>query len=221
MKNLSNIENLPVSSQVFESILHGIQNLHLPPGTRMSETDVGAQLGVSRQPVRDAFGRLSLAGYLDIKPQRATRIAKISDQRLRDAVFLRTSLECASLAEREPLSQNQIKELSDIVKKMRHSVSNQETEAFDLLDNEFHQTLTNIKSRPAIWTIVRDAHGHVGRLQSLSRQNLSDADWQQHQDILDAVISGRLDRAIPLLKTHLEQVLGTIDRVKEENPAYF
>ena len=44
---------------VFEALHAQILSLELLPGTRISEAEVAAKLGVSRQPVRDAFNRLS------------------------------------------------------------------------------------------------------------------------------------------------------------------
>ena len=55
--------------------------LDLPPGARLSEAEVARQMGVSRQPVRDAFCRLSQLGFLTIRPQRATTVSPISERR--------------------------------------------------------------------------------------------------------------------------------------------
>ena len=49
---------------IFDSLYDRILTLDLPPGARMSEAEVARALGVSRQPVRDAFWRLSKLGFL-------------------------------------------------------------------------------------------------------------------------------------------------------------
>ena len=67
--------------------------LELPPGARLSEADVARAAGVSRQPVRDAFWRLSRLGFLTIRPQRADRDRAISEQAVLQARFVRTALE--------------------------------------------------------------------------------------------------------------------------------
>ena len=50
-------------------------------------------MGVSRQPVRDAFYRLSRLGFLTIWPQRATIVAPISERAVLQARFIRTAIE--------------------------------------------------------------------------------------------------------------------------------
>ena len=54
-----------VSDQVFEALYRQVVTLELPPGTRLSEVEVAQAAGVSRQPVRDAFWRLSQLGLPD------------------------------------------------------------------------------------------------------------------------------------------------------------
>ena len=61
-----------VTDQIFELLYERVVNLSLPPGAKLSEAEVAAQMGVSRQPVRDAFYRLSQLGFIQIRPQRAT-----------------------------------------------------------------------------------------------------------------------------------------------------
>lgn len=67
-----------VADQVFEGLYDRIVSLALAPGTRLSESEVAKVFDVSRQPVRDAFWRLSKLGFLTIRPQRATLVAGIS-----------------------------------------------------------------------------------------------------------------------------------------------
>ena len=58
-----------VSDQVFNALQQRILTLELPPQTKISEADVSKKMGVSRQPVREAFKRLAKLGFLIIRPQ--------------------------------------------------------------------------------------------------------------------------------------------------------
>ena len=58
-----------VVDEIFEHLHDEISSMRLRPGDRISEADVAAQFGVSRQPVRDAFSRLENASLLLIRPQ--------------------------------------------------------------------------------------------------------------------------------------------------------
>ena len=69
---------LSAAERVFGHLKTDIVALRLPPGTRLSEADVALEMDVSRQPVRDAFYRLSRLGFLTIRPQRATIVIAAS-----------------------------------------------------------------------------------------------------------------------------------------------
>ena len=71
--------------EIFDHLFDEISSLRLRPGDRISEADIAAQFGVSRQPVRDAFTRLANLDLLLIRPQRATEVKRFSS---REALFI-------------------------------------------------------------------------------------------------------------------------------------
>ncbi len=54
-------------------------------------------MGISRQPVRDAFWRLSKLGLVLVRPQRATVVTQISTTAVMQARFVRTAIEVETL----------------------------------------------------------------------------------------------------------------------------
>ena len=81
----------------FEALYQAVIALELPPGAKVSEAEIAKALDVSRQPVRDAFYRLSKLGFLSMRPQRATLVTKISKRAVLNAIFVRTALEVEAL----------------------------------------------------------------------------------------------------------------------------
>ena len=51
-----------IGNRVFDAVRQAIVQLQLRPGNSLSEADLARQLGVSRQPVREAFIRLTAEG---------------------------------------------------------------------------------------------------------------------------------------------------------------
>ena len=78
---------------VFDRLHADIVNLKLEPGTRMSEVEIAGQFNTSRQPVREAFIRLSNMRLLEIRPQKATLVRKISHSHILNSRFIRTAVE--------------------------------------------------------------------------------------------------------------------------------
>lgn len=52
--------------RVYEALKQAIVQLQLRPGNLLSEAEVAKQLGVSRQPVREAFIKLAEVGLVEI-----------------------------------------------------------------------------------------------------------------------------------------------------------
>jgi DNA-binding GntR family transcriptional regulator len=71
----------------------------LRPGERLSENEISASLGVSRQPVRDALIRLGEAGLVRALPQRGTEVTRIDLQSVDSGRFLREAAELAVIRE--------------------------------------------------------------------------------------------------------------------------
>ena len=69
--------------------------MRLTPATALSEQDIAGRLKVSRQPVREAFIKLSEIGLVRVLPQRGTFVVKISAKAVTDARFVREAVECA------------------------------------------------------------------------------------------------------------------------------
>src|SRR6476469_1597204 len=67
--------------------------LDLPPGTACDKVALCARLGVSRFPVSEALGRLAAEGFVEVLPQRGTRVARIDLADCRQAMFIRRALE--------------------------------------------------------------------------------------------------------------------------------
>src|ERR1044072_3193874 len=83
--------------RVQDVIRDAIVRLELPPGTTIDQAERGAQLGVSRFPVSEALGRLAAEGFVEILPQRGTRVARIDMGDCRQAMFIRRALEVEAM----------------------------------------------------------------------------------------------------------------------------
>src|SRR4051812_41428871 len=85
----------PIARQVARALRHAIVRMEIRPGEMLSEQEIATKLGVSRQPIREAFIKLGEAGLVRILPQRGTLVVKISRAQVEDARFIREAVECA------------------------------------------------------------------------------------------------------------------------------
>ena len=59
---------VPLRQSVYEAMVELVVGGGLRPGEHLVETDLARQLGVSRQPVREALHRLEAEGWVDLRP---------------------------------------------------------------------------------------------------------------------------------------------------------
>src|SRR5262245_54054402 len=93
--------------RVQDLVRDAIVRLELPPGAVIDKVALCARLRVSRFPVSEALGHLAHEGFVEILPQRGTRVAQIDLADCRQAMFIRRALEAdavRAIATRAPAS---------------------------------------------------------------------------------------------------------------------
>src|SRR5580693_9279427 len=83
----------PLAEIVFGIVRDAIVRKDLPPGSRISEARLAAQLNVSKTPVREALLRLEGIGLIVPDGNRGARVVKPSADNIQHAFEVRTALE--------------------------------------------------------------------------------------------------------------------------------
>lgn len=214
--------SVSATDQVFDALYSAVISVKLPPGAKVSEAEIAKQLGVSRQPVRDAFFRLSNLGFLSIRPQRATMITEISQRAVSDAVFTRIALEVECL--RTALAKAPAKLISTLeanIAKQQKAIDTDKGD-FHALDEKFHEAICVTAGHAHVWTLIREKKAHLDRIRYLT---LSEARRSvvvaEHQDILAAIKEGDTQKAEEKLRAHIADVLREAEQIQSRFPAYF
>jgi DNA-binding GntR family transcriptional regulator len=219
---LDQIARPNVAEQVFDYLQTQIVTLALPPGSRISEAEVAKALGTSRQPVRDAFSRLSKLGFLDIRPQRATRVSLISDKRVMDARFVRTALEIETIRTAcQQVSELDILRLRQNLAEQAEAIAVDDRARFHKLDDGFHQEICAIAQHPFVWQIISENKAHLDRVRLCSLSFNQERTLEEHQGLLAALEQRDGDKTRLLMRQHLSRLEEEIDRIRSENVGYF
>jgi len=210
------------TDQVFNKVYNAIVSVALPPGTKVSESEIAKQLGVSRQPVRDAFFRLSNLGFLSIRPQRATLITQISLDAVDDAVFTRTALEVACLraafAQPDTALLRRLNENMDLQRR----ASDMTAAEFHKLDEAFHEIICNVAGQAHVWALIKEQKAHLDRIRYLTlSQERRTVVIEEHARIVAAIAAGDLARADAALQSHIEGVKAVAQATRDRHPHYF
>jgi GntR family transcriptional regulator, rspAB operon transcriptional repressor len=222
LRPIDTFRTVSAADLVFEEIYDRVVTLDLPPGSRLTEGDVARQMGVSRQPVRDAFYRLSQLGFLQIRPQRPTTVARISEDAVHQARFIRTALEVETTGEAAVrLTDDGLAELDAMVEQQREAVARDDRLRFHELDDEFHRTICRLSGHEYAWTLIRDNKAHMDRVRWLSLAFSAESALADHERILDALHARDPLLAVECMRQHLSRIAGIIAQIRADHGEYF
>lgn len=211
-----------VTDLVFDQLYQQVVELVLPPGTKLSEVEVAKQMGVSRQPVRDAFYRLSQLGFLLIRPQRATVVTHISEEEVMQARFIRTAIEMETVrAAAECLTDAQLDRLDALIVEQQTAVDSGDKVLFHSLDDAFHKMICDMSGKDFAWPLIRDSKAHMDRVRYLSLSFGAQSALDDHKVIMTALRQHRGDLAADAMREHLSRIKSIIGRIRESHGAYF
>ncbi|MCF8482402.1 MAG: GntR family transcriptional regulator [Rhodospirillum sp.] len=211
-----------VTDQVFAELYHRVISLVMPPGTKTSETEVASALGVSRQPVRDAFYRLSKAGFLAIRPQRATTVSMISERAVKQARFIRTALEVETTRVAcERLTEDDLVALESILDQQQQAVHQGDKMVFHELDDMFHREICERAGVGYVWRLIQEHKAHMDRVRFLSLSFASQRAYDDHIHFFEAIRRRDAEDAVHRMRLHMMTILEHFPRIRAENPEYF
>lgn len=212
------------TDDIFDQLYADITSLVLKPGTKVSEIEIAKQFDVSRQPVREAFIRLSNMGLLQVRPQRATIVRKISLQEISDSRFIRTAIEVeVARAACARFSEEQVGEFEENLALQKRCVEKNDFMSFKVLDADFHRQLCYTAGCEMAYRSISEGKAQVDRLCTLSLTRGSEFEevYQDHVDMYELLKKRDADGLVALTRRHLSRLDETIAEASASDEDYF
>ena len=211
-------------NRVFDQIRRAIVQMQLRPGNSLSEAEVARQLGVSRQPVREAFIKLAEIGLVEVRPQRGTFVVLISKREVQNARFIREAVEVA-VARKAAAEAGaaDIEKLRAIVDEQKSMAAADDHAGFLRLDEAFHETLAASADCGHAWRVLESLKAQMDRVRFLS---IADATpyaklIDQHTAIVDAIAAHAPDQADAAIRAHMAEILISLPQLAAAHPELF
>lgn len=209
---------------IVDYLYREITAMRLLPGTRISETDIAAQFGVSRQPVRDAFRRLESADLILVRPKKATEVKKFSAKAIEKSRFVRAAVEAAAL--REAAKHCDVAagfQLDSCIALQQKAFAERDFAEFGRLDYDFHKAICDIGRVPYAFDIIKTEKEKVDRLcvLSLAKEKRMPELIRDHEAMVAALKAGDAESAVKAGMLHLSRLDETIEAIRVNSAAYF
>jgi len=211
-----------VGPQVYRILREQIIQAELMPGERISEAEIAKSLSISRQPVREAFIKLSEEGLVQVLPQRGTYVTRISIASVMDVRFVREAIEADIV--RQVVGEHTaetVRELRDQIARQRQ-VPQDDRAAFLRLDELFHHTLAAAAGRAYAWSVIESVKAQMDRVRFLSVDDIQIGRLiEQHERIVDAIAAGDVGKAEAALRRHLREILKSLPEIARARTEFF
>lgn len=216
-------ETEDAAGRAYHWLRERIVSAQLTPGSRLSEQDVAAEIGVSRTPVHQAVCKLADEQLIVIRPRAGTYVARVAPDALEEALLVRGALELM-VAERaaERASTEAIANLRAVLARQVEAANASDPARFRALGDAFHAALAEAAGLPGVWALVRQPKTHLDRYRALVAPHPSrmTAALVEHGDILRAIESRKPGRAAQAMRTHLRHVVPGLAVALALKPEY-
>lgn len=137
----------------------------LAPGSDHLETELAAQLEMSRTPVREAALMLQAQGLIDVRPRRGIRVRPVSARDMRDIYDILTELEslAAKRAAEAGYSKGDLATLAGAIADMDAALEDEDLRAWAKADDRFHRELVRLGGNARLAMIVAVMRDQVRR----------------------------------------------------------
>lgn len=219
---LQPVERVSLRDRVYAQLLDAIVAGAIPPGSRLRDRDLAAELGVSRTPVREALQRLEAEGLVQTMPGALTRVAPLDVRDAREAVPVIAALHAAATrAAVGRLASPDVGVLRLANTSFASALAAQDTLAALAADDAFHEVFVRVAANGELRRTLERLTPRVRRLElARFRSLLGRESAHQHDAIIAAAVRGEAARAASLVEENwlsLGRLLaGTFESVNEE-----
>lgn len=202
-----------MAPQIYDLMRKIIVQNRIGPGTPIYEAKFADMIGVSRTPLRAAMQQLAKEGLVETRPQVGSIVAPIDQKKIFSAVFCRGALETAVVRRLASMRPFDISPFLGVLAEQQDFAQRHDYIGFFDLDERFHALLAEAAEVPEAWQLVLSSKTHVDRarmrLQSAAPERAGIA-YQEHLDIIDAIKTGDVDRAVLCMDKHVRSALDII-----------
>ncbi len=215
-----------LADTAYARIKQSIFDFELVPGDRFSENELAQSLGMSRTPVREALARLQRDGFLEVQFRAGWLVKPFDFEAFEHLYDLRMVLETTAvrrlvdgLAGKDAPSRR----ATDLaaVEALRRFWLVPKAERSDdwkhvaAMDEAFHVALVGAAGNPELARVHREITERIRIVRRLdfTQPVRVDKTYEEHAQILRAILGGRVEQAVLLLRSHIEASKAEVRKI--------
>jgi DNA-binding GntR family transcriptional regulator len=206
---------VPLRQSVYDALIDLIVGGELPPGQHMVETDLARQLGVSRQPIREALHRMEAEGWVDLRPSQGAFVHVPTDQEVDELLDVRVLLE-AEAARRAAgtATPEQVARLREVCGEGEAATEADDFGRAVAANDAFHAEVAAIAGNSVLAELADIVGRRVQWYYRIVAPTRGHGSWAEHEEMIDAIEAGDAERAQLLARKHTQRTRNAYHRAK-------
>lgn len=197
-----------MAERIYLQLKDDIFEFRLLPGDRFSESEIAERVQASRTPVRQALYQLEREGYVEVYFRSGWQVRPFDFNYFEELYDVRVILETAAVARLATMEIESNVALSELKKIWLVEANDrlQDTQAVSILDERFHCDLVEATGNAEMARMHFEITEKIRIIRRLDFTQVSriNATYEEHGQILNAVLQRRTEQAQQLLKAHIE-----------------
>lgn len=176
-------------------------------GAKIKETQIAAELRVSRTPIREAFKQLENEGLIDYIPNRGCFAKGFTQQDVDDIYAVREALERLAVERAvERITEAEMRELEEEWDLMEFYAKKKDAQKVLELNSTFHDRIYASTRSRFMAQVLRSYKSYINKTRKsvFYDETYLMAILKEHREILEAIKSRDKERAVRAVSEHLE-----------------
>jgi DNA-binding GntR family transcriptional regulator len=192
--------------QVRETLREMVLDGRFPPGSRLVQQELAAQLGTAVSVIRELLFELANTGLVEMQENHGFVVGRLDMQRLADTYLLRSMHEglaarlCCEKASRQDF--RQLREMAAKIVSLHEHGGEQQRRDAATLDRQLHAELVRIADNEPLDRAWR-THWIPISVSKVSADQRYERSYEEHLAIIDAIEQDQPDEAERLVRKHI------------------
>ncbi len=189
---------------IYDAIKTAIVSGKLAPGEPLRQDEIARQHGVSKIPVREALLRLEVDGFVLFRKNKGAIVRELSTAEILNLMDIRVALECKALELAIPhMIASDIVAAQALLDTYSHETDSASWSEMNVL---FHRALYEPCGNALLLQMIEDVRSRMGPFLRLMVSETSGLKrpHAEHRSILQASAAGEVEKAVELLRRHIE-----------------
>ena len=191
---------------MYDALIDLIVSGELPPGQHLVETDIARQLGVSRQPIREALHRMEAESWVDLRPSQGAFVHVPTDSEVDELLDVRELLdaETTRLAARHADADG-VARLRELCAEGAAAAQAGDVNSAVAANNSFHAEIAALAGNAVLADLASIVSRRVQWYYRLVAPYRRQDSWVEHTAQIEAIEAHDEDLAQALARKHTEQ----------------